>query len=159
MRISREKLTSESQATGFRSEVLEKAIHLLNLLEGFNRHLFLKGRWALKGGTALNLFLFDVQRLSVDIDLNYIGAVDRETMTAERPKFEQAMQAVCSRERRANICGMANYPVTGHLFACSLRLEQIATCFSTMSPIQCARYVAVPAALRGPKATVPPARI
>jgi len=28
----------------------------------------------LKGGTALNLFLLDLPRLSVDIDLNYIGA-------------------------------------------------------------------------------------
>jgi len=98
MKVSRERLTGESQATGFRPEVLEKVIHLLNLLEGFNRHPFLKGRLALKGGTALNLFLFDVPRLSVDIDLNYIGAADRDTMMAERPKVEQAIQAVCSRE-------------------------------------------------------------
>ena len=98
MKISREKLISESQTTGFRPEVLEKVIHLLNLLEGFNSHPFLKGRLALKGGTALNLFLFDVPRLSVDIDLNYVGAADRNTMLAERPKIEQAVQAVCSRE-------------------------------------------------------------
>ncbi|MCC7408600.1 MAG: nucleotidyl transferase AbiEii/AbiGii toxin family protein [Phycisphaeraceae bacterium] len=78
--------------------MLEKVIHLLNLLNGFNSHPFLKGHWALKGGTALNLFLFDVPRLSVDIDLNYIGAVDRETILAERPKVEQAIQAVCTRE-------------------------------------------------------------
>jgi predicted nucleotidyltransferase component of viral defense system len=98
MKVSRERLTSESQATGFRPEVLEKVIHLLNLLEGFSRHPFLKGRLALKGGTALNLFLFDVPRLSVDIDLNYIGTTARDTMMAERPKVEQAVQAVCSRE-------------------------------------------------------------
>lgn len=98
MKVSRERLIGESQSTGFRPEVLEKVIHLLNLLEGFNRHPFLKGRLALKGGTALNLFLFDVPRLSVDIDLNYIGAADRDTMMAERPKVEQATQAVCSRE-------------------------------------------------------------
>ena len=98
MKVSRERLIGESQSTGFRPEVLEKVIHLLNLLEGFNRHPFLKDRLALKGGTALNLFLFDVPRLSVDIDLNYIGAADRDTMMAERPKVEQAIQAVCSRE-------------------------------------------------------------
>jgi len=98
MRISREKLTSEAQATGFRPEVLEKVIHLLNLLEGFQSHPFLKDRLALKGGTALNLFLFDIPRLSVDIDLNYVAATDRETMVKERPKIEQAVQAVCSRE-------------------------------------------------------------
>jgi NAD(P)-dependent dehydrogenase (short-subunit alcohol dehydrogenase family) len=33
----------------------------------------------------------------VDIDLNYVGAADRETMLAERPKVEQAIEAVCSR--------------------------------------------------------------
>jgi predicted nucleotidyltransferase component of viral defense system len=98
MRISRERLAAEAEATGFRPEVLEKVIHLLNLLEGFRRHPFLKGRLALKGGTALNLFLFDLPRLSVDIDLNYVGAVDRETMLDERSKVEQAVQAVCSRE-------------------------------------------------------------
>jgi len=98
MKLSRAKLMGESRATGFRPEMLEKVFHLLNLLDGFTRHPFLKGRLALKGGTALNLFLSDVPRLSVDIDLNYIGAVDRETMTAERPKVEQAVQAVCSRE-------------------------------------------------------------
>ena len=78
--------------------MLEKAIRLLNLLEGFRSHPFLKGRLALKGGTALNLFIFDVPRLSVDIDLNYIGAADRETMMDERPKVEQAIEAVCARE-------------------------------------------------------------
>jgi len=35
--------------------------------------------------------------LSVDIDLNYIGAVDREGMLADRPKIEQALHAVCGR--------------------------------------------------------------
>ena len=98
MKVSRERLLSESQVTGFRPEVLEKVIQLLNLLEGFNRHPFLKDRLTLKGGTALNLFVFDLPRLSVDIDLNYIGAVDRETMMVERPKIEQAVHAVCSRE-------------------------------------------------------------
>ncbi|MBF0491369.1 MAG: nucleotidyl transferase AbiEii/AbiGii toxin family protein [Deltaproteobacteria bacterium] len=98
MKISKEKLITESQATGFRPEILEKVIHLLNLLDGFQSHPFLKNRFVLKGGTALNLFFFDLPRLSVDIDLNYIGGSSREVMLAERPKIEQAVQAVCSRE-------------------------------------------------------------
>ena len=87
----------EAAATGFRPEMLEKVIHLLGLLEGFTRHPYLKNRIALEGGTALNLFIFDLPRLSVDIDVNYIGAPDRETMLAERPKVEQAIAAVCGR--------------------------------------------------------------
>ncbi len=98
MKISRRRLLDEAQVTGFRPEVLEKVIQLLNLLQGFNRHPFLKGKLALKGGTALNLFLFDLPRLSVDIDLNYIGSIKRETMIEDRPKIEQAVQAVCSCE-------------------------------------------------------------
>lgn len=98
MKISIEKLTSQAEATGFRPDVLEKVAHLLGLLDALNSHPFLKGKLALKGGTALNLFVFDVPRLSVDIDLNYIGAEDRENMLAERPKIEQAVQAVFSRE-------------------------------------------------------------
>ena len=43
---------------------------------------------------ALNLFLFEVPRLSVDIDLNYIGSVDREGMEAERPALEARLQAI-----------------------------------------------------------------
>ena len=98
MRISRQRLTSEAESTGFRAEVLEKVIHLLGLLDGLQTHPYLKGKLALKGGTALNLFFFNLPRLSVDIDLNYIGAVEREKMLSERPKVEQAIQAVCARE-------------------------------------------------------------
>ena len=98
MKISRERLLAEAQNTGFRPEILEKVVHLLNLLERFQEHPFLKQRLALKGGTALNLFLLDLPRLSVDIDLNYIGAVERDTMLGERSKVEAALEAVCSRE-------------------------------------------------------------
>ena len=78
-------LQREAAASGFRAEALEKVLRLLELLDGVRSHPFLKSRVVLKGGTALNLFVLDVPRLSVDIDLNYTGAIDRETMLAERP--------------------------------------------------------------------------
>lgn len=95
--LSHEDLLREAVVVGFQTEPLEKALRLLELLESLRSHPFLKGRIALKGGTALNLFVFDVPRLSVDIDLNYVGAVDRESMLAEKPRIEQAIQAVCGR--------------------------------------------------------------
>lgn len=98
MTLTRQDLEREVAATGFAAETLEKVFRLLGLLEALRSHPFLKGRIALKGGTALNLFLFDVPRLSVDIDLNYIGARDRDTMVAERPRLEEAIHAVCGRE-------------------------------------------------------------
>jgi hypothetical protein len=97
MRITATELAREAAATGFQTEPLEKVILLLELLEATRSHPFLKDRVALKGGTALNLFRFAVPRLSVDIDLNYIGAVSLDGMLAERPKIEQALQAVCGR--------------------------------------------------------------
>ena len=46
------------------------------------------GKLALKGGTALNLVISEVPKLSVDIDLNYIGAEECESMLAERPRIQ-----------------------------------------------------------------------
>ena len=97
MRLSRESLQREVAATGFRPEVLEKVFLLLDLLEAINDHPGLSGKLALKGGTALNLFLFDAPRLSVDIDLNYVGAEEREAMRADRPRVEQAVELIARR--------------------------------------------------------------
>lgn len=98
MKISPETLAAKAEATGFRPDVLEKAAHLLGLLDALRSHPFLREKLVLKGGTALNLFVFNVPRLSVDIDLNYVGSVDLDGMLAERPKVEQAVQAVFARE-------------------------------------------------------------
>ena len=98
MRISAEKLIAEAQATGFRPDVLEKVAQLLGLLDAVRSHPFLRDKLALKGGTALNLFVFDIPRLSVDIDLNYVGAESRAGMLEDRPRLEDALPAVFSRE-------------------------------------------------------------
>ncbi len=96
---SSSELARLSVETGFDAEPLERVLQLLGVLDELARHPFLGERVALKGGTALNLFFFELPRLSVDIDLNYIGAADRETMLAERPRLEQALASVCSRRR------------------------------------------------------------
>jgi predicted nucleotidyltransferase component of viral defense system len=96
--ISKEGLLRQSEETGFRPEILEKVLHLISLLNGFSAHPFLRGKLALKGGTALNLFVFQLPRLSIDIDVNYIGGVDLDTMRSDRPKIEKAISAVCERE-------------------------------------------------------------
>lgn len=98
MRVSLERLLETADATRFRPEMLEKVIQLLHLLKAVQEHPGLCGKLVLKGGTALNLFHFDIPRLSVDIDLNYVGEVEREAMLADRPLVEDAIQAVCFRE-------------------------------------------------------------
>lgn len=98
MRFSATEILSIASPDGFDEGVVEKALHLVHLLNVLDSHPALRGKWVLKGGTALNLFVLCHPRLSVDIDLNYIGALEREEMLADRPKIEQAAQAVFSRE-------------------------------------------------------------
>ena len=77
--------------TGYQSGTLEKVLRLLDLLQEIARDPILSGRLALKGGTALNVFYLTLDRLSVDIDLNYIGALGRAEMGAERPIVDAAL--------------------------------------------------------------------
>jgi len=98
MKISEPELIREASKTGFRPEILEKVWYLMSILNGMSVHPFLKDKLVLKGGTALNLFLFDLPRLSVDIDLNYIGKIVKEEMIQERPLVEKALEAVFQRE-------------------------------------------------------------
>lgn len=94
---SREQLQRAASESGFQLESYEKVHALVRLLDGIRAHPFLPSRVALKGGTALNLFVFEVPRLSVDVDLNYVGASDREAMLAERPRIDLALQQVAGR--------------------------------------------------------------
>src|SRR5450759_6014165 len=89
---------ADAGATGFRPEILEKCELLLSLLQGLVDDPFLGPRLVLKGGTALNLFVFDAPRLSLDADVNYVGAADVGTMETERPLVEAAIRSVCQRE-------------------------------------------------------------
>ena len=62
----------------------------MGILELFFSTPVLKDKYVLKGGTALNLFYFQLPRLSVDIDLNYLG-LDREIMLADRREHESVL--------------------------------------------------------------------
>jgi predicted nucleotidyltransferase component of viral defense system len=89
--FSKEYLEKLSQRTGFPSESLQKQMTLLDLLREISRHPLLRTKFAIKGGTAINLFWFPLPRLSVDIDLNYVASADRDSMLDERPVLEEAL--------------------------------------------------------------------
>ena len=84
-----------AEAAGFDAVQLEKVIRLRQLLIEFRKHQFLRERLVLKGGTTVNLFYLSLARLSVDIDLNYIGQLDREEMQRERPEIVKAAEQIC----------------------------------------------------------------
>lgn len=95
--MTRQQLQRAASDTGFPIDSLEKVSMLVRLLNLMAAHPFLGPRVALKGGTALNLFVFELPRLSVDVDVNYIGAADRETMMADRTKLDAALAQVAGR--------------------------------------------------------------
>lgn len=83
-----------ADATSFDAAHLEKVIRLRQLLIEFRKHPFLRERLVLKGGTAVNLFYLELARLSMDIDLNYPGQLDREEMQRERPEIVNATEQI-----------------------------------------------------------------
>lgn len=78
----------------FRIEKTEKAFRLVEYLGAVESHPDVKGQMVVKGGTALNVYRWDLPRLSEDADVNYIGALDRETFEERRPFFLDGMRAV-----------------------------------------------------------------
>ena len=87
-------LARTARREGFEPDVFEQAWRMAHILGEIGAHRYLRGRVALKGGTCINFFHTDLPRLSVDLDLNYIGAVDRETMLVERPEVEEAVRGL-----------------------------------------------------------------
>ena len=77
--------------TGHQAGTIETVLRLLDLMQEIALDEVLAPRLVLKGGTALNMFHLGLDRLSVDIDLNYVGALDRAAMEAERPALEAAL--------------------------------------------------------------------
>lgn len=71
----------------FHRDTLEKVLRLIDILKKLNSDSFLKDKLALKGGTAINLTMLDLPRLSVDIDLDYATNNTRDEMIADKEKI------------------------------------------------------------------------
>lgn len=97
MKASRQQIVEYAKQANFRPEIVEKVVHLIELLGALDSHQDLRGMWVLKGGTALNLFWYQLPRLSVDIDLNMVGIADLAELTEAKPRLLAAAKAVFSR--------------------------------------------------------------
>ncbi|MDP3445988.1 MAG: nucleotidyl transferase AbiEii/AbiGii toxin family protein, partial [Ignavibacteria bacterium] len=91
---SKQDLIFESKKEKVRPEILEKVWHLLDILREISKNETLSSQFALKGGTALNLFYLNVPRLSVDIDLNYIGSSSLQMVKQVRPGLEKILESI-----------------------------------------------------------------
>ena len=77
-------LGRKAEESGFIRDTLEKVYRLADVLEYLNTNPLLKETLGLKGGTAINLTIFNLPRLSVDIDLDYLKSDSREEMFKNR---------------------------------------------------------------------------
>lgn len=77
---------------GFVRDTLEKVTRLADILEYLNTNPILKDSLALKGGTAINLTIFNLPRLSVDIDLDYLINNSREEMFENRENINRTIE-------------------------------------------------------------------
>lgn len=66
--------------TDFLRDNLEKVLRLSDILQYINANPLLLSHLALKGGTAINLVVFNLPRLSVDIDLDFTKHCLRDEM-------------------------------------------------------------------------------
>jgi len=83
--------------TGFQVIPIEKVVRLGEVAADVASHPFLGEALALKGGTALNLCFGPPQRLSVDLDYNYIAHLERAQMLEDRPRVERALADLARR--------------------------------------------------------------
>ena len=92
MNYSKQYINEIAQKSGFLANNTEKVIRLLDVLkfidEEFNRKYY---QLILKGGTAINLIYTNLTRLSVDIDLDYVGSLEKEQTLKDRERILESL--------------------------------------------------------------------
>lgn len=83
---------------GFIRDTFEKVLRLKEILEYFNTQEYLSNHLILKCGTAINLTVFDLPRLSVDIDMDYVPNDSREDMLIAREKITEIINRYMEKE-------------------------------------------------------------
>jgi len=83
---------------GFQRDTFEKVLRLKKVLECFQQDDLLNKHLILKGGTAINLTIFSLPRLSVDIDMDYVPNDSREDMLSAREKISETIKIIMEDE-------------------------------------------------------------
>lgn len=87
MQFDRITLGRQAKELGFVRDTFEKECRLADVLSFMESDALLSKKLVLKGGTAINLTIFEMPRLSVDIDMDYSNNVPREIMLQEREQI------------------------------------------------------------------------
>ena len=96
MQFDRIALGRQAKELGFVRDTFEKVRRLADVLSFMESDALLSNSLALKGGTAINLTIFDLPRLSVDIDMDFAKAVPRDAMLQERDQINDHIRKYMS---------------------------------------------------------------
>ena len=88
MIINKRQLQKEADKYHYVRDTFEKVVRLVDILSYIRSEPLLFNNLALKGGTAINLTIFNLPRLSVDIDLDYIQNSKRDVMMETRKQIK-----------------------------------------------------------------------
>ena len=97
MNYDRNNIETKAKHYQIRSEMYEKQERLLDILEEINLDPVLSCTLALKGGTAINLFVIEGPRLSIDIDLDYTLDCTKESMLDDRRIINNKLQEIITK--------------------------------------------------------------
>ena len=95
---SKTELGLASSNYGFQRDVFEKVFRLKKLLVDFGNEKLLADHLVLKGGTAINLTILSLPRLSVDIDMDYVPNDSREEMLSTRKRISDMIRRYMASE-------------------------------------------------------------
>lgn len=89
---NRAELGRMATEAGFVRDTFEKVLRLKEILKFLNEDEFLREHLLLKGGTAINLTVFNLPRLSVDIDMDYMPNARYVYGVSATPKRGDSME-------------------------------------------------------------------
>lgn len=144
---TKSELAEKANELNFVRDTLEKVLRLSEILNYLNANPLTKEYLVLKGGTAINLTVFNLPRLSVDIDLDFAQNLSRDDMMSTRERIRKDIKIYMSTQGCAisprskayhsldsfvftytNLGGMndnikieINYSLRAHIFEPSLR--------------------------------------
>ncbi|MCM1060082.1 MAG: nucleotidyl transferase AbiEii/AbiGii toxin family protein [Eubacterium sp.] len=92
MQFDRILLGRQAKELGFVRDTFEKVCRLADVLSFMESNPILSDSLALKGGTAINLTIFNLPRLSVDIDMDFSKNISRDAMLRERERINDQIR-------------------------------------------------------------------
>lgn len=98
LQFNRREVDVRARKYGFNRDTFEKVIRLRMILEFMNTQACMREHLLLKGGTAINLTVFNLPRLSVDIDLDFVPNLMRDETAKERERLTEILKGYMSEQ-------------------------------------------------------------